>query len=116
MMLGPTGVGKSALINRLLGQNVAPESAFGEPDGTKVREYTGEFKGVGLKLIDTPGLELSSTATAYNRSVLKKVWPWSLNASFILSGGRQPKEWDNITVYLLATPVLRVPWRPLFQS
>ncbi|KAK9835281.1 hypothetical protein WJX84_000422, partial [Apatococcus fuscideae] len=72
MMLGMSGVGKSALINRLLGQNVAPESAFGEHNGNKIREYTGEFKGVGVKIIDTPGLESSSNATAHNLSVLKK--------------------------------------------
>ncbi|KAK9837680.1 hypothetical protein WJX74_002838 [Apatococcus lobatus] len=73
MMLGMSGVGKSALINRLLGQNVAPESAFGEHNGNKIREYTGEFKGVGVKIIDTPGLESSSNATAHNLSVLKKI-------------------------------------------
>ncbi|KAK9858808.1 hypothetical protein WJX84_002378 [Apatococcus fuscideae] len=73
MMLGMSGVGKSALINRLLGQNVAAESAFGDADGNKIREYSGEFKGIALKLIDTPGLEPSSSATAHNRSILKKI-------------------------------------------
>ncbi len=76
MMLGMSGVGKSALINRLLGEKVAPESAFGDGDN-KIQEYTGEYKGISLKLIDTPGLEASSAATAYNRSLLKKV-PHSL--------------------------------------
>lgn len=80
LMIGMSGVGKSALINRLLGVNVASESAFGDADGNKIREYTGEYKGLGLKLIDTPGLEPSSSATAHNRSVLKKVGPSLLKA------------------------------------
>ena len=65
-------MGKSALINRILGQNVAQESAFGEGGG-QIREYAGEQAGIQLKLIDTPGLDPSSNATSYNRSVLKKV-------------------------------------------
>ena len=106
MMLGMSGVGKSALINRLLGEDKAPESAFGDADGNKIREYSGDYKGITLKLIDTPGLEATSAATAYNRNVLKKVQDRSVThqkadrTCFLKALFKEPRSWTSPVAWL----------------
>ena len=56
LVIGETGVGKSTLINNLLGEEVASEGHNVESATSAVRCYIGEIEGVPVKLYDTPGL------------------------------------------------------------
>lgn len=54
LILGPNGVGKSSLVNLLLGERVCATSEF-EDCTTEVKKYTRYTAGGELHLIDTPG-------------------------------------------------------------
>eukprot|EP00884_Botryococcus_braunii_P017151 jgi/Botrbrau1/4119/Bobra.152_3s0065.1 len=67
--MGPYGCGKTSTINSLLG---LPNNA--SPPVTKdVNVAEGVVEGIKFRFIDTPGLELSATATRSNQQKLRKM-------------------------------------------
>ena len=63
VVIGKTGVGKSTLINRVFGENVA-EVGLGRPVTQSIRKL--EKEGTPLAIYDTPGLELQGDHSAEN--------------------------------------------------
>lgn len=55
LIVGRTGVGKSSIVNSLLGRSVAEVGAY-EPTTFEVKEYDYEEGGIKFKFVDTPGL------------------------------------------------------------
>ncbi|GLT70511.1 hypothetical protein SLA2020_425860 [Shorea laevis] len=72
LVLGKTGVGKSATINSLFGEEKASIHAF-EPATDAVKEVTGMVDGVKITVIDTPGLKSSAMEQRDNRQVLASI-------------------------------------------
>lgn len=72
LVLGKTGVGKSATINSIFGETKTSFSAYG-PATTAVTEIVGMVDGVKVRVIDTPGLKSSAFEQSYNRKVLSYV-------------------------------------------
>ena len=56
LVIGETGVGKSTLINNLLGENVAKEGHTLSSTTSDINCHEGKIEGVPVKLLDTPGL------------------------------------------------------------
>ena len=56
LVIGETGVGKSTLINNLLGDEVAGVGHKVESATSTIAHYIGEIEGVPVRLYDTPGL------------------------------------------------------------
>jgi len=55
LLAGRTGVGKSSLVNSLMGQPVAPVSDY-EPTTAQVEIYESQVDGISYAVADTPGL------------------------------------------------------------
>ncbi|XP_058731611.1 translocase of chloroplast 159, chloroplastic-like [Vicia villosa] len=72
LVLGKTGVGKSATINSIFGETKTSFSAYG-PATTSVTEIVGMVDGVKIRVFDTPGLKSSAFEQSYNRKVLSTV-------------------------------------------
>ncbi|XP_061339727.1 translocase of chloroplast 159, chloroplastic-like [Gastrolobium bilobum] len=72
LVLGKTGVGKSATINSIFGENKASIGAYG-PATTSVTEIVGMVDGVKIRIFDTPGLKSSAMEQSFNRKVLSMV-------------------------------------------
>ncbi|KAF3792865.1 Translocase of chloroplast 159 [Nymphaea thermarum] len=72
LVIGKSGVGKSATINSIFGQERAQTNAF-EPATSVVKEITGVVGGVKIRVIDTPGLKASVMEQGANRKVLSSV-------------------------------------------
>ncbi|XP_019461603.1 PREDICTED: translocase of chloroplast 159, chloroplastic-like isoform X3 [Lupinus angustifolius] len=72
LVLGKTGVGKSATINSIFGETKTSFSAYG-PATTKVTEIVGMVDGVKLRVFDTPGLKSSALEQSDNRKVLSMI-------------------------------------------
>ncbi|KAJ0984327.1 hypothetical protein J5N97_002683 [Dioscorea zingiberensis] len=66
LVLGKTGVGKSATINSLFDQTKAETNAF-QPATNKIQEIVGTIKGIRVTVIDTPGLSPSQSDQRRNR-------------------------------------------------
>ena len=56
LVIGETGVGKSTLINNLLGEDVADVGHSMNSAASDVSWYEGVIQGVPVKVYDTPGL------------------------------------------------------------
>ena len=55
LVIGSTGAGKSALINNLMGGNVAQVSHSTTSEQSEVEAHEGEHKGIRIKIYDTVG-------------------------------------------------------------
>ncbi|KAL6968491.1 hypothetical protein U1Q18_034293 [Sarracenia purpurea var. burkii] len=72
LVLGKSGVGKSATINSIFGEEKSSIDAF-EPSTTTVKEISGIVNGVKIKVFDTPGLKSAVMEQAFNRRVLSSI-------------------------------------------
>ncbi|KAA3456208.1 translocase of chloroplast 159, chloroplastic isoform X1 [Gossypium australe] len=72
VVLGKTGVGKSASINSILCEQKLRIDAF-EPATTSVKEIVGTVYGVKMRILDTPGLQSPMTDEGTNRKVLASI-------------------------------------------
>lgn len=72
LVLGKSGVGKSATINSLFGEEKAAIDAF-ETGTASVKELSGLVNGVKIRVVDTPGLKSSVMEQSYNRGILASV-------------------------------------------
>ncbi|XP_044502008.1 translocase of chloroplast 159, chloroplastic-like [Mangifera indica] len=72
LVLGKTGVGKSATINSIFGEEKTLIDAFG-PGTTSVKEIVGMVDGVKIRVIDTPGLKSSGMEQGANRKALSSI-------------------------------------------
>ncbi|CAN6311997.1 unnamed protein product [Urochloa humidicola] len=72
LVLGKTGVGKSATINSIFDDTRLDTDAF-DSSTRKVQEVVGTVEGIRVKVIDTPGLSSSSLEQHHNQKVLNSV-------------------------------------------
>nr|XP_043638063.1 translocase of chloroplast 159, chloroplastic [Erigeron canadensis] len=69
LVIGKAGVGKSATINSIFGEEKTVISAF-QPATNSVKEIRGVVNGVTVRVFDSPGLRTSVMEQGFNRSVL----------------------------------------------
>ncbi|XP_028759349.1 translocase of chloroplast 159, chloroplastic [Neltuma alba] len=72
LVIGKTGVGKSATINSIFGETKTSINAYG-PATSAVTEIVGMVEGVKIRIFDTPGLKSSAMEQSINRKVLSMV-------------------------------------------
>ncbi|KAG9157963.1 hypothetical protein Leryth_000147 [Lithospermum erythrorhizon] len=72
MVIGKCGVGKSATINSIIGEDKSRIDAF-EAATTSVKVISGYVDGVKIRVLDTPGLKSSVMEQAFNTKVLSSV-------------------------------------------
>ncbi|KAL1558415.1 translocase of chloroplast 159, chloroplastic-like protein [Salvia divinorum] len=72
LVIGKSGVGKSATINSLFGEEKAPIDAC-ETGTAYPREMSGSVDGVKVRIVDTPGLKSSVMEQGINRSTLSSI-------------------------------------------
>ena len=67
---GKLAAGKSALINGLIGEEVAPESNSLDPETTEVKKYSRNIDGIMFNVWDSPGIEAN---TVHEESNMQKI-------------------------------------------
>eukprot|EP01018_Ginkgo_biloba_P029651 Gb_20310 [translate_table: standard] len=72
MVLGKTGVGKSATINSIFDEVKSETHAF-QVGTRKVQEIVGTVQGIKVRVIDTPGLLASFADQRHNEKILMSV-------------------------------------------
>ncbi|CAI9118807.1 OLC1v1020423C1 [Oldenlandia corymbosa var. corymbosa] len=72
LVIGKSGVGKSATINSIFGEEKARISAF-DPGTNSVKVIKGTSEGVHIQVLDTPGLSSSIQDQSFNRKVLQSI-------------------------------------------
>ncbi|BBN19159.1 hypothetical protein MPTK1_8g08330 [Marchantia polymorpha subsp. ruderalis] len=72
MLLGKTGVGKSATINSIFDEPKTGTNAF-MPSTKKVQEIVGHVHGIKVRVIDTPGLLPSVADQRHNEKIMASV-------------------------------------------
>lgn len=78
LVIGKAGVGKSATINSIFGEEKTVISAF-QPATGSVKEIRGVVAGVPIRVFDTPGLRSSVMEQGFNRSVLSSAKKFTKN-------------------------------------
>lgn len=68
LITGKLGTGKSALINGLAGEEVAPETDSIESVTTEVKDYICSIRGITVKIWDSPGITVGADDEAKNLS------------------------------------------------
>ena len=81
LVTGKTGVGKSALVNGIVGKYVAKEGDTLDPETSKVMEYRTKIRDVEVVIYDSPGLQ---DGTLREDEYLKDVEEKSKNVDLIL--------------------------------
>ncbi|KAJ4722182.1 Translocase of chloroplast, chloroplastic [Melia azedarach] len=72
LVLGKTGVGKSATINSIFGEEKATINAF-KPATTSAKVIAGTIHGVKIRILDTPGLRSPGTEQTVNQQTLASI-------------------------------------------
>ncbi|WOL12194.1 hypothetical protein Cni_G20959 [Canna indica] len=72
LVLGKSGVGKSATVNSIFGENKSQTNAF-EPATFSVKEIVGIVDGIKIRVIDTPGLRVSGMDQISCRRILTSI-------------------------------------------
>lgn len=72
LLLGKTGVGKSATINSIFDETKVATNAF-VPGTSRIKRVDGTIKGVRVTVIDTPGLTPHYHSQRRNRKILHDV-------------------------------------------
>lgn len=73
LVLGKTGVGKSATINSIFDQTKAATDAF-EPATDRLEEVVGTVNGIKITFIDTPGfIPNSANSMRKNRKIMNSI-------------------------------------------
>ncbi|XP_050216752.1 translocase of chloroplast 159, chloroplastic-like [Mercurialis annua] len=72
LVIGKSGVGKSATINSLFGEKKIRINAF-ESCTNKIQEVIGKIDGIKIRILDTPGLGTSPKQEATNRKILASI-------------------------------------------
>ena len=71
LVIGPTGSGKSTLVNALMGRTVARVGEGTSSVTRQVKKHEGEFEGVKIRVYDTVGF--SDTEGRSEDSIVKEI-------------------------------------------
>ena len=69
---GKLAAGKSALINGLIGEEVAPESNSLDPETTEAQKYSRNIDGIMFNVWDSPGIEANTENEEANMQKIAK--------------------------------------------